>query len=396
MARESERRRHAELGNDPVCRILHPAADAFLVKRGDGLSVLAGYPWYTDWGRIGLIALPGLTVAAGNLEAARQALETFARHCERGLLPNSFDELTGKPEYNSVDAPLWFIVAAWRWWQAGGDRAAAVALLPKLRTIVQAFTDGTRFDIGTGKDGLLSAGAPGSQLTWMDVKIEGYVPTPRHGKPVEVNALWFNALHMLAEMEEQLAHDATTAAALRKSADRVGASFVKTFWNAAGNCLHDVVREEGADDSIRPNQIFAVSLPFTPLGKDQQQAVLAVVTQHLLTPYGLRTLSPLHPKYCRQFAGNHRQRDFARHQGTVWPWLIGAYCDAYARVHGTGKAQRKEITGFLQGLLDHLDSAGTGSVSELFDGDAPHHPGGCIASAWAVGELLRAYATYAK
>jgi len=390
------KRRHSPAGQDAVRQALCAAAAAFLVRRASRQSVLAGYPWYTDSGRVAMVALPGLTLARGDLVGAQQVLEEFAQYCERGLMPNRFDELTGRPEYSAADAALWFVVAAWRWWRAKGDAAAAAALLPVIREIVTAYRDGTRFGIGADTDGLIVAGGPGSQLTWMDVKIEGYVPTPRDGKPVEVNALWYNTLLMLAEMEQALAKDANAAGNLRQEAERVGASFVKAFWNDRGGCLFDVVRGGQGDDSIRPNQILAVGLPFSPLSREQQKAVFDVVTAHLLTPYGLRTLSPRNERYCRHYAGNRRQRDSARHQGTAWPWLIGAYADAYARVHGAGKTQRKEILALLQPLLEHLDHAGAGSISELFDGDPPHREGGCIASAWAVGEVFRIYDTYAK
>lgn len=392
LARERQRREQLGCDRDPARQALQRAAAAFLVRRANGRTVVAGYPWHTDSGRVAMIALPGLTLATGQLDEAGTVLQTFAGHYDRGLIPVWFDEETDKPEYNSVDAALWFVVAVWRWWQAGADKAAVRELLPTARDIIRAYRDGTRFEIYADKDSLLTAGGVGTQLTWMDVKSEGYVPTPRHGKPVEINALWLNALLMLAEMEEKLVADIQAAVILRRLADRVAASFVKAFWFAEGGYLCDVIQGTHRETSIRPNQIFAVSLPFTPLTAEQQKSVFDVVTQHLLTPYGLRTLSPRHEKYCGRHTGNRRQRDHARHQGTVWPWLIGAYCDAYLRVHGDGKPQRKEIARLLQPLLAHLADSSAGSVAELFDGDPPHRTSGCIASAWAVGELLRAYA----
>jgi predicted glycogen debranching enzyme len=233
-------------------------------------------------------------------------------------------------------------------------------------------------------------------LTWMDVNVDGYVPTPRHGKPVEINALWLNALLMLAEMEEKLLRDIQAAVILRKLADQVAGSFARAFWFADGNYLYDVIQGNYKDPAIRPNQIFAVSLPYSPLDKAQQKAVLDVVTEHLLTPYGLRSLTPKHEKYVGKYAGNRWQRDCAYHQGTVWPWLIGPYCDAYTKVNGTGKAQRREIARLIQPLLDHMSDTGLGTVAEIFDGNAPHRPGGCFAQAWSVSELLRVYDTYVR
>lgn len=387
---EHERQRRRQFADrDPVRAALRTAADAFIVHRGeDGLTLLSGYPWYGDSARGAMIALPGLTLTAKRFDEARRVLLTFAKYCDRGLLPNVFGD---KPSYNSVDAPLWFVVAAWKYWKASRDDASMRELLPSLRDIARCYQEGTRFDIYADADGLISAGGPGSQLTWMDVKLDGYVPTPRHGKPVEINALWFNALLMLAEIEETIADESHAAALLRKLADRVATSFVKTFWNAGGGYLYDVVQGNTRDASVRPNQIFAVSLPYSPLSAEQQQSVFRVVTEQLLTPYGLRTLSPQHEKYARRYTGTRWQRDAIRHQGTVWPYLIGAYADAFLRVRGDGKEQRREFLQQLQPLLKHLEDASLGSVSEMFDADPPHYPEGCPARACSVAELLRAY-----
>lgn len=397
LAGERTRRKVYERERDPARQALLIAADAFIARREPtGATVLAGYPWETEWGRDTMVALPGLTLTTGKFDLAKKILGQFAGRCDRGLIPNVFPEGGEKPEYNSVDAALWFMVAAWRFWKASGDDAGTQEFLPVLREVVKNYRDGTRYDIFADKDGLLSAGTPGTQLTWMDIKVAGYVPTPRHGKAVEVNALWFNALLMLAELEEQLAGDRPAAGQLRELAGQVAGSFVKTFWNAADGNLFDVVQGSFRDPAIRPNQIFAVSLPYSPLDNAQQQAVLDCVTKHLLTPYGLRTLARSHEKYCPRYTGNRWQRDCASHQGSIWPWLIGPYCDAYARVHGTGKPQRKAIAGLVQGLLAQLDTAGLGFVPEIFDGDPPHRPVGCFAQAWSVGELLRVYETYVK
>lgn len=396
-ARELARRNEFEREHDPVRRALLIAADSFIAQRGkDNLTVLAGYPWFTDWGRDTMIALPGLTLTSGRFDVARKILMTFAQYCDRGMIPNVFPDVGETPEYNTVDASLWFVVAGWSYWKRSGDDDGARKLLPAFAEVVKFYKEGTRYDIHAADDGLISAGTHGTQLTWMDVKVDGYVPTPRHGKAVEINALWLNALRMLAEMEEKLAHDIQSAVILRKLADQVAASFVKTFWFKEGGYLFDVVQGDFRDPSVRPNQIFAVSLPFSPLDKPQQKSVFDVVTQHLLTPYGLRSLTPQHEKFCPKYTGNRWQRDCAYHQGTVWAWLIGPYCDAYARVHGDGKAQRKEIAALIQPLLDHLSEAGLGSISEIFDGNMPHRPVGCFAQAWSVAEVLRVYDTYLR
>jgi predicted glycogen debranching enzyme len=397
VGRERARRKEFARESDTVRQALVIAADSFIARRGkDNLTVLAGFPWFTDWGRDTMIALPGLTLTSGRFDVARKILLTFAQFCDKGMIPNVFPDAGETPEYNTVDAPLWFVVSAWKYWKASGDDEGARQLLPALAEVIKFYKDGTRYDIRADNDSLITAGVPGTQLTWMDVKVDGYVPTPRHGKPVEINALWLNALIMLAEMEEKLARDIHSAVILRKLADQVAANFVKAFWNREGGYLYDVIQGDVRDASVRPNQIFAVSLPYSPLDKAQQKAVLEVVTQQLLTPYGLRSLSPKDGRYCAKYTGNRWQRDCAYHQGTVWAWLIGPYCDAYAKVNGTGRAQRKEIAKIIQPLLDHMEQAGLGSVAEIFDGNVPYRPVGCFAQAWSVGELLRVYDTYVR
>ena len=395
VARERLWRKQFDHETDPVRHALLVAGDAFIARRGsDKLTVLAGYPWFTDWGRDAMIALPGLTLATERFDVAHKALSLFAQYCDQGLIPNVFPNDGKPPAYNTVDAALWFVVAAWRYWKSSGDADGTRQLIPVIADIVRFYMDGTRFDIRADTDSLITAGSAGTQLTWMDVNADGYIPTPRHGKPVEVNALWFNAVLMLAEIQEKVGKDTLAAEVLRKLADRISASFVKAFWNADGGCLFDVIQGGNPDASIRPNQIFAVGLPYSPLDKTQQRAVLDVVTQHLLTPYGLRTLSPKHEKYCGRYAGNRWQRDCAYHQGTVWPWLIGPYCDAYVKVHGLKRAQRKAIADFVRGLIEHLDDACLGQVSEIFDGNPPHHPAGGFAHACSVAELLRIHDEY--
>jgi predicted glycogen debranching enzyme len=397
VGRERARRKGFERESDPARQALVMAADSFIARRGkDNLTVLAGFPWFTDWGRDTMIALPGLTLTSGRFDVARKILLTFAQFSDKGMIPNVFPDAGETPEYNTVDASLWFVVSGWKYWKASGDDEGARQLLPALADVIKFYKEGTRYDIRADNDSLITAGVPGTQLTWMDVKVDGYVPTPRHGKPVEINALWLNALVMLAEMEEKLARDIHSAVILRKLADQVAANFVRAFWNREGGYLYDVIQGDVRDASVRPNQIFAVSLPYSPLDKAQQKAVLDVVTQQLLTPYGLRSLSPKDERYCPKYTGNHWQRDCAYHQGTVWSWLIGPYCDAYARVNGTGRTQRKEIAKIIQPLLDHMEQAGLGSVAEIFDGNSPHRPVGCFAQAWSVGELLRVYDQYVR
>jgi predicted glycogen debranching enzyme len=397
MARERQRRKQFERERDPVRQALLIGADAFIARRGKDLqTVLAGYPWFTDWGRDTMIALPGLTLTSERFDVAKKILLTFAQYCDRGMIPNVFPDAGETPEYNTVDASLWFVVAAWKYWKASGDDAGAKQLLPSLSDVIKFYKEGTRYDIYADSDGLISAGTPGTQLTWMDVKVDGYVPTPRHGKPVEINALWLNALLMLAEMEERILQDIQSAVILRKLADQVAGSFVQAFWFAEGGYLYDVIQGNFKDPAIRPNQIFAVSLPYSPLDKNQQKSVFDVVTKHLLTPFGLRSLAPGHEKYCPKYTGNRWQRDCAYHQGTVWGWLIGPYCDAYVKVTGNGKARRKDIGKIIERLIGHLEDAGLNSVSEIFDADPPHRPVGCFAQAWSVSELLRVYDTYVR
>ncbi|MCS7047700.1 MAG: amylo-alpha-1,6-glucosidase [Verrucomicrobiae bacterium] len=392
LAEERERRRRLLSDPDPVRQALVFAADQFISRRGrDYQTVLAGYPWFTDWGRDTMIALPGLTLNTRRLPVARQILATFAHYCDRGQIPNVFPDSGETPEYNTVDASLWFVVAVWRFWRAVQNAEDVRSLLPALRDVMRYYREGTRYDIRADRDGLITAGSAGSQLTWMDVKVDGYVPTPRHGKPVEINALWLNAHLMMAELEEKVEGNIHAAVQLRKAADQIAGSFQRVFWNDAGGYLFDVVREDFRDPAIRPNQLFTVSLPFSPLTEAQQRAVLEVVTKHLLTPFGLRTLSPQHEKYVGRYTGNRWQRDCAYHQGTVWPWLMGAYGEAYLRVHGAGKPQKAELRSLLQPLIDHLREAGLGTISEIFDGDPPHRPVGCIAQAWSVAEVLRLY-----
>ncbi|MEP0844461.1 MAG: glycogen debranching protein, partial [Phycisphaerae bacterium] len=362
-------------------------------RRADGsdsTTILAGYHWFGDWGRDTFIALPGLLLETRRFAEARQVLETFASAQQDGLIPNRFSDYGDGCDYNSVDASLWYLHAAVQYCRRSGDRTAWRDFLGQTcARIIDGFVKGAPFNIRVDSDGLVSCGDASTQLTWMDAKYGDVVFTPRHGKPVEINALWYDGLLALAELIE--ADEPLPAERYRRQARKTGRAFVEQFWDPARRCLFDVVRGSERDASIRPNQIFAVSLPHSPLEASQCRAVLETVEEHLLTPYGLRSLSPADPRYRGRYAGNPFERDSAYHQGTVWSWLIGPYVEAYLRVHGTGAAARSAAREKLAALIAHLDEAGLGSVSEVFDGDPPHAPGGCIAQAWSVAELLRAW-----
>ncbi|HEX4825120.1 MAG TPA: amylo-alpha-1,6-glucosidase [Candidatus Polarisedimenticolaceae bacterium] len=386
LERQRARRKvAAELAgpDDPLARALALAADAFVVRRGEDLrTIIAGYPWFTDWGRDTMIALPGLCLATGRHDDARKILRAFAAGVEDGLVPNRFPDAGGPAEYNTADASLWFFVAAHRYLEATNDAAFVTGeLLPVLEEIVARHEAGTKFGIRVDDDGLLRAGDPGTQLTWMDAKVGEWVVTPRWGKPVEIQALWYNALTILGELKK----DASLAQRAKAVKDR----FVATFWNDEAGCLFDVVDGERRDASIRPNQIFALALPHPLLPKDKAKAVLAVVEEKLLTPYGLRSLAADDPSYRGRYLGGPGERDAAYHQGTVWSWLLGPYAEALVRTLGvTGKARARKA---LEGIAPHLHEAGLGTISEIFDGDAPHAPRGCPAQAWSVGEVLRVW-----
>jgi len=380
---------------DLVVRQLSYAADQFIVRRDraggrQSTTILAGYHWFGDWGRDAFVTLPGLMLATGRHAEAREVLCTFAEKQRDGLIPNRFSDYGDQCEYNSVDASLWFIHAADQYVRAGGDEETwRTTLAPACAGVVRAFERGTLFDIAADEDGLIRCGNPTTQITWMDAKHGDVVFTPRHGKPVEVNALWYNAVCILAQRLRGI--DDESADRCGALADRVRRWFEPTFWNERDGCLFDCVRGSEIDASIRPNQIFAVSLPHSPLSPDRQRAVVACVERELLTPYGLRTLSPKDPRYRGRCEGDAFQRDSAYHQGTVWAWLIGPFIEAYLRVNGFSDEARQRSLVMLKPLIDHLGQAGLGSISEIFDGDPPHTPRGCIAQSWSVGEVLRVY-----
>jgi predicted glycogen debranching enzyme len=352
-------------------------------------SVIAGYHWFSDWGLDTMISLEGLTLATGRHLEAACILRTFAHYVRDGLIPNLFPEGDVAGLYHTADATLWFFHAVDRYVRATGDRATLRLLLPRLREIVARHLEGTRFGIGVDPaDGLLRQGAPGSQLTWMDAKVDDWVVTPRRGKAVEVNALWYNALRLLeAWLREEKSESA--ARELDAHAERARVAFHRRFWYAPGAHLYDVIDgEHGDDPACRPNQLFALSLPHAILGAERWKPVLESVRERLLTPVGLRSLAPGHPEYKATYFGDLRARDAAYHQGTVWAWLIGPWIDAWLRVHPDDRGGARR---FLEGFVPHLDEACVGSISEVFDADPPFTPRGCVAQAWSVAEVLRCW-----
>jgi predicted glycogen debranching enzyme len=352
-------------------------------------TVIAGYHWFTDWGRDTMISLEGLALSTGRALEAGYILRTFAHYVRDGLIPNMFPEGERDGLYHTADATLWFFHAIDRYLAVTSDRPTLRRILPKLRSIVEHHIKGTRFGIGVdARDGLLRQGAEGYQLTWMDAKVDGWVVTPRRGKAVEINALWYNALRLMQRWLGEEG-DADAARAMAEHADRCRASFNTRFWNAKTGHLFDVVDGESGDDrACRPNQVLAISLPHPVLDPARWAPVMDVVEKRLLTPVGLRSLAPGEPDYKPTYDGDLRTRDAAYHQGTVWGWLIGPFVDAWLRVHPEDpKAARR----FLTGLADHLGEAAIGSVSEIFDAEAPFTPRGCIAQAWSVAELLRCW-----
>ena len=384
---------HPEARSGPGAE-LALAGDAFIITpagrvvdaarahaAGDEIrSVIAGYHWFTDWGRDTMISLEGLTLCTGRVVEAGYILRTFAEYVRDGLIPNMFPEGNDTGVYHTADATLWFFHALWRYLESSGDRATLRQLYPRLHEIVRRHREGTSFGIGVDpSDGLLRQGAEGYQLTWMDAKCGDWVVTPRRGKAVEINALWYNALRLLEGWSRDQG-DNSAAGALEDDAVRVRAAFNQRFWNREANCLFDVVDTESGrnDDAVRPNQILAISLDHPVLDQSRWRPVLDTVRAELLTPVGLRSLSPRHPDYKPNYHGDLRTRDAAYHQGTVWAWLIGPFVDAWLRLHPEDRAGAR---GFLEGFQDHLGEACLGSISEVFDAEAPFTPRGCVAQA---------------
>ena len=391
----------------PFVRQLVVAADAFIVRRdavaegaddplagGEGRSIIAGYPWFNDWGRDTMISLPGLTLATGRAAEGAAILRAFGRWVADGLLPNDFPSSVGlTPEYNTVDAALWYIQAIRAYHEATADDALRDELLPVVRAIVDAHIEGTRHGIGVDHaDGLLRAGEPGVALTWMDARVDDWVVTPRMGKPVEINALWYNAL-VTAGSWLLGAADQATGQTYMTLAEQVAKSFRARFWRPELGYLADVVDGPAGDDlALRPNQVFALSLPFALLDGARARATLEAVGRVLQTSYGLRTLAPTDTAYVGTYGGDRRTRDGAYHQGTAWAWLSGAYAEAIERITG----DRAAALSVLRPFEAHLGDAGQGSISEILDGDAPHRPRGCPAQAWSVAEVLRVWRLLAR
>jgi len=366
------------------------AVNQFIVRRGDQWTIIAGYHWFGDWGRDTMIALPGLTLSTGRYDVAKSILLAFAAHIDQGMLPNRFPDGGEAPEYNTVDATLWFFEAIRVLVAATGDYDfVRASLYGALAGIIDWHVRGTRYGIHVDTDGLLSAGEPGLQLTWMDARIGGQAVTPRSGKPVEIQALWYNALRVMEDLARRF-DQAEDSARYRAMADRARESFVPLFWNEQPGCLYDVIDHDKRDASVRPNQIFAVSLFHKMLPADKAAAVVNAVAKHLLTPYGLRTLAPDDPRYRGRYEGDPASRDGAYHQGTVWPWLMGPFISAYLYVHGRTPDWLAQARRWLCELESYAAGDGLGQVAEVFDGDAPQRAGGCIAQAWSVAELWRA------
>jgi predicted glycogen debranching enzyme len=381
-----ERQRRATFG-DRLVR----AADAYIVQRGVGRTIVAGYPWFTDWGRDTFISLRGLCLATNRLADARDILLEWANTVSEGMLPNRFPDSGEQPEYNAVDASLWYVVATGELLEVAASTPGLLSPLDRLRletvivAVLEGLARGTRYGIRADSDGLLACGAPGVQLTWMDARVGDRVITPRTGKPVEIQALWINALEAGARLSTRWGPVAA----------RARATFERRFWNPQTGGLYDVVDVDhvkgSTDASLRPNQIFAIGgLPHAALVGVRARSVVDLMEAELLTPLGLRTLSPRDPAYVGRYAGDPGRRDASYHQGTAWPWLMGAFVDAWIRVRGGSAAVRREARErFLLPLMAHLDEAGLGHVSEIVDGDAPHTPRGCPFQAWSVGELIR-------
>ncbi|MFT3746496.1 MAG: amylo-alpha-1,6-glucosidase [Pyrinomonadaceae bacterium] len=365
------------------------AADQFIVDRGAGKSVIAGYHWFSDWGRDTMIALSGLTLATGRPEIAKSIIIEFSRHISQGMIPNRFPDAGEIPEYNTVDATLWYFEAIRAYLEATDDyEILADGLYEKLIEIIDWHVRGTRYGIHVDTDGLLFAGGEGHQLTWMDAKIGDWVVTPRTGKPVEIQALWYNALRIMSDLAVRFG-DEERQAKYAEMDEIARESFIGQFWNEAEECLFDVVDHEKQDASIRPNQIFAVSLDHSMLDQARARKVVEKVESELLTPFGLRSLSPKDPSYVGTYIGSPLQRDGSYHQGTVWGWLIGPFAEAYRKVHSKDPKATNHLASILSSFKAHLSTAMVGQISEIFDGDAPNAPRGAAAQAWSVAEILR-------
>ncbi|CAN5468340.1 amylo-alpha-1,6-glucosidase [soil metagenome] len=374
---------------DDLTKALVAAADQFIVARGSGKTVIAGYHWFSDWGRDTMIALSGLTLSTGRPEVAESILTEFSKHISEGMLPNRFPDAGETPEYNTVDATLWFFEAIRAYGEKTGDyELIRERFFGKLVDIIDWHIKGTRYRIHVDTDGLLYSGEPGVQLTWMDAKVGDWVVTPRTGKAVEIQALWYNALCVMTDLAGRF-EDTDKQTKFHEMAEIARESFNGQFWNAVDDCLFDVVSGDLKDSSVRPNQIFAVSLSNIMLEPAKASRVVDKVEAELLTPYGLRSLSPEDPAYAPIYIGSPLQRDGSYHQGTVWGWLIGPFVEAYRKVHSKDVKADDRVDEILAGFKTHLTEAMVGQVSEIFDGASPHLPRGAAAQAWSVAELLR-------
>ncbi len=386
------------------------SADSFIVSRkmkvGFGKTILAGYHWFEDWGRDVMISLPGLTLAIGKYREAEDILVTFCKYIDYGMVPNRLGDENTPPAYNSVDATLWFFYAVWKYLQYTKNyEFVASNLLDKLMECIYYYNNGTRYNIHRDpQDGLLDCGDEGSQLTWMDAKVGDWVVTPRYGKPVEINALWFNALKILENILFKISNNSKLKVVLNKIsatehyiplknisllAKQVKENFEMVYWNDEKQCLYDCVRENLKDSSVRPNQIFSISLPFQLLSNEKAKKMLEVVKSELLTTFGLRTLSPYDEKFRGYYSGSQLERDSAYHQGTVWAWLIGHFISAYLKIYGKNEEILSYVKEIILPFKSHIFEYGVGSISEIFEGSTPHNSVGCISQAWSVAEVIR-------
>lgn len=376
---------------DDFGRTLSLAADQFVVRRGDGLSIIAGYPWMGDCGREAMIAFQGLTLATKRTSEARTILQTLAGYCSEGMLPNHFNEAHSQPIYNSVDVALWFFVAVYHYRRATGDsQFIRERLWATMEEIILWYLKGTRLNIRSEDDGLINIPEEGAQFTWMDSQVGDWVVTPRSGKPVEVNALWYNALCLMRDLAADFKQPADSQR-YGHLADKTAKSFKSLFWNKKASCLFDRVEDNFQDATVRPNQLLVLSLPYSLLTKDQAKKTLRAMRRELYTTFGFRSLNQTDENYHGTYEGDILNREGATHQGTVWPWLIGPYADALRKIYGETKAVKEEINRMLKPFANHLQEHGLGSISEMFDGDPPHHARGCIASAKSVAEILRVH-----
>ena len=367
------------------------SADQFLSKREstNGLTILAGFPFFEDWGRDTMIALPGICISTGRFESAKSIMRTFAVYEKDGLMPNLFPEGGNKPLYNTVDAALLFINCVWLFYEKTQDIEFVEEMYPVMQRIIFSYEKGTHFNIHMEEDGLISAGAELDQVTWMDVRVGEILPTPRHGKPVEINAYWYNALCIMQKFSEILKENEENK--YRKLARKVKESFVREFWMEENHCLKDVISGTKADAQIRCNQIWAVSMPFTMLDEEKERQIVDTVFERLYTPYGLRTLDPKDEEFHESYSGEMIKRDLAYHQGTVWTFPMGGYYIAYLKVNKDSKKAKETVTKQMEVLESAMREGCIGQLPEIYDGELPVSSKGCFAQAWSVGEILRVY-----